>query len=284
MSEERKKLSNEERELSKEELVVEAKQIMEEVNGNLDVVNRPLPENLRENIDERILALGLKDEETEAEVEGERFSEEERELLRLGKLYKKKRKMRKYFVLAAAVVCALAFGVTSMGGPERVFEKLNWTLAGREQTNVDSDSDRILEASNVEEEEVYEQIEDEFGFCPVRPIYLPEEIEFLDCKIGEEIQGINLIYGKDDETSIVYFIRPNYRTGSIGADIEDQLKQKYEMQVSGVNVWIKKYNVDEDNNERWSIEFTYKDVQYFMRMVDVEEKEVEKIVKNLFFS
>ena len=104
MSEEMRKLANEEMkfpdeevELSKEELVEEAKSIMEEVNSDQKVVDRPLPVNLRKNIDKRILALNAKEEKTE----GERFSAEERELMRLGKLYKKKRKMRKYFVLAA---------------------------------------------------------------------------------------------------------------------------------------------------------------------------------------
>ena len=200
MSEEMRKLANEEMkfpeeeaELSKEELVEEAKSIMEEVNGDQKVVDRPLPVNLRKNIDKKILALKAKEEKTE----GERFSAEERELMRLGKLYKKKRKMRKYFVLAAAVVCALAFGVTSMGGPERLFEKVNWTLAGREQTNIHSDSDDILEADRVEEEEVYQQIEDEFGFYPVKPIYMPEGIEILEMNMGEEIQGIDLLYGKN---------------------------------------------------------------------------------------
>lgn len=281
MSEERKKLSNEERELSKEELVVEAKQIMEEVNGNLDVVNRPLPENLRENIDERILALGLKDEETEAE--GERLSEEERELLRLGKIYKKKRKMRKYFVLAAAVVCALAFGVTSMGGPEKLFDKVNWTLAGREQTNVDSDSDRILQADSVEEEEVYQQIEEKFEFTLVKPAYLPEQIELLDAQIGEEIQGINLIFGKDEKVVISYFIRPNYRTSSLGKDIEDELLEEYVEENIYAQIYIRKYLRDNEE-ERWSIQFEYQNVSYSMLIYDTSKEEVEKIAKNLFFS
>lgn len=287
MSEEMRKLANEkmkfpdeEMELSKEDLVEEAKSIMEEVNSDQKVVDRPLPVNLRKNIDKRILALKVEEEK----AEGERFSAEERELMRLGKLYKKKRKMRKYFVLAAAVVCALAFGVTSMGGPERLFEKVNWTLAGREQTNIHSDSDDILEADRVEEEEVYQQIEDEFGFYPVKPLYMPEGIEILEMNMGEEIQGINLTYEKDELVSIIYFIRPNYRNGSLGTDIEDQLEEKYETQVSGVNILIKKYSVDEQQNERWSIEFAYEGVQYFMRIIDMEEEEVEKIVKNLFFS
>lgn len=286
MSDEMRKLANEkmkfpdeEVELSKEELVEEAKSIMEEVNGDQKVVDRPLPVNLRENIDKRILALKAKEEK----AEGERFSAEERELMRLGKLYKKKRKMRKYFVLAAAVVCALAFGVTSMGGPERLFEKVNWTLAGREQTNVDSDSDKILEASSVKEEEAYQQIEDEFGFTMVKPAYLPKQIEFLDAQMGEEIQGVNLLYGKDGEVALAYFIRPNYRVGSLGNDVEDTLLDEYSMEVNDVLISIKKYALGDSSVERWSAEFKYKEVQYFIKGTNISKEEFEKILKNLYF-
>ena len=286
MSEEMRKLANEkmkfpdeEVELSKEELVEEAKSIMEEVNSDQKVVDRPLPVNLRKNIDKRILALKAKEEKTE----GERFSAEERELMRLGKLYKKKRKMRKYFVLAAAVVCALAFGVTSMGGPERVFEKVNWKLAGREQTNVDSDSDKILEASSVKEEEAYQQIEEEFGFYPVKLEHLPEEVEFLEAQMSEEIQGVNLIYGKNEKVVISCFIRPNYRTGSFGTDMEDDVINEYDIQNDNVSITIKQYSVDEANNNRWSGEFAYHDVHYFIVATDMGKEEFEKILKNLYF-
>lgn len=286
MSDEMRKLANEEMEfpdeeveLSKEELVEEAKSIMEEVNGDQKVVDRPLPVNLRKNIDKRILALKAKEEK----AEGERFSAEERELMRLGKLYKKKRKMRKYFVLAVAVVCALAFGVTSMGGPERLFEKVNWTLAGREQTNVDSDSDKILEASSVKEEEAYQQIEDEFGFYPAKPIYKPRGVEFLEFSMGEEIQGINLIYGKDEKIDFSYFIRPNYRNGSFGIDIEDDVIEEYDVLNGDVSITIKQYAVEEVNDNRWSGEFSYQDVHYFVVAMDMEQEEFEEILKNFEF-
>ena len=282
MSEEMRKLANEEMkfpeeevELSKEELVEEAKSIMEEVNSDQKVVDRPLPVNLRKNIDKRILALKAKEEK----AEGERFSAEERELMRLGKLYKKKRKMRKYFVLAAAVVCALAFGVTSMGGPERLFEKVNWTLAGREQTNIHSDSDDILQASDDEEEEVYQQVEEEFGFLPVKLTYKPEGVKLLDAQMGEEVQGINLLYGKDEKVILSCFIGPNYRTGSFGTDMEDDVINEYDIQNDNVSITIKQYSVDEANNNRWSGEFAYQNVHYFMVATDMKQGEFEKNFK-----
>lgn len=285
MSEEMRKLANEkmkfpdeEVELSKEELVEEAKSIMEEVNSDQKVVDRPLPVNLRKNIDKRILALKAKEEKTE----GERFSAEERELMRLGKLYKKKRKMRKYFVLAAAVVCALAFGVTSMGGPERVFETFQRSVLGRDRTGVDT-GEKTEFVENVSEEEAFQQIEDEYNITPVRMMYLPEGIRFMQSEMGEEIQGINLIYGKGEKVVFSYFIRPNYRNSSFGIDIEDDVIKEYDVQNGDVCITIKQYSVEEINNNRWSGEFSYQDVYYFIMATDLEQEEFEKILKNLNF-
>lgn len=284
MSEEMRKLANEEMkfpeeeaELSKEELVEEAKSIMEEVNGDQKVVDRPLPVNLRKNIDKRILALKAKEEK----AEGERFSAEERELMRLGKLYKKKRKMRKYFVLAAAVVCALAFGVTSMGGPERVFETFQRYTLDREQVRVNSDDMELVES--ISEEEAYQQIEDEFGFYPVKPIYKPEGVDVLEMNMGEEIQGIDLLYGKDEEIVFSYFIRPNYRNGSFGIDIEDNVIDEYNVESGNVSITVKQYAVEEIDNNRWSGEFSYQDVHYFIVATNMKQEEFKKIIKNLNF-
>lgn len=285
MSDEMRKLANEEMEfpdeeveLSKEELVEEAKSIMEEVNGDQKVVDRPLPVNLRKNIDKRILALKAKEEK----AEGERFSAEERELMRLGKLYKKKRKMRKYFVLAAAVVCALAFGVTSMGGPERVFESFKILTMGREQVQINSD-DKVEVVESVSEEEAYQQIEDEFGFYPVKPLYKSEGVNILEINMEDEIQGAYLIYGEQDEVKITYLIRPNYRTSSLGKDIEDELLEEYVEENEHAQIYIRKYLRD-NKEERWSIQFEYQNVSYSMMIYDTSQDEVEKIVKNLFFS
>ena len=272
---------------------------MEEVNSDHKVVNRPLPPNLREKIDQKIMSLDLDKgtENGEAETaatekmgakaeemasEKERFSAEERELMRLGKVYRKKRKLRKYYVLVAAVICALAFGITSMGGPERIFEKFNWTLAGREQTNIDSDED-VEQISEVKEEEAYDAIESKFGFYPVKPNYKSEGIELLEMKIGEEIQGINLIYGKDDKVSFTYFIRPDYRTSSFGTDIEDDVVNKYNIQNDDVSITVKQYSVDGVDSNRWSGEFCYQDVHYFIVANDMKQEEFEKILKNLYF-
>ena len=258
----------------REELVKSAKCIMEEVNADQDVVDRPLPPHMHEKIMQRIDAY-------EAKREAERLSAEEVEFIRLGKLYKKKRKMRKYFVLAAAVIGVLAFGITSMGENEKIFGMFKRDTLGREQTQINS-SDSVVKETDWSEDEVYEEIESKYGFYPVRLNYLPEEIVFLEAELNEEVPNIYMLYGTNEDVKISYQICPNYRDGSWSKDVEDELLEEYEIQVNDVTLYLEKYCV-ENGVERWVVEFKYESTSYSLMMMNLEKSEVEKIASNLYF-
>lgn len=271
----KEKLSTEEK-----EMVDEIESYMKEVDSQPDVAESPLPPELQAKIHQQIETRALAREKAEQE----RMSKEERELIRLGKIYRKRRKARKYVVLAAALVAVLALGITSIGGPEKVVEKVNWMLAGRKQTNVDSDDDSIVQLEGVEEEEVYQQIEDKFGFVPVEMIYLPEGVEFLKAKIGDEIQGVTITYGKDGRAQVTCFMWPNYRAGSYGTDIEDKVMDEYGLQSGAKKIIVRQYYLEEENNNRWTGEFSHQNVHYLLIGMDIEKEEFEKVLKNLHFS
>ena len=308
-------MENQKNKLTEEEvrLMEEKKHVIQAVNSDPNVANSPLPPNMLDKvykeiraneaerairaIDAELMKAGVPLEEdadeeeddeeigvAEAKADAETiFSAEDKELIRLGRIYKKRKKLHRYLVAVAAIVCVLAFGITSMGGPKKVFEKFNWTLAGREQTNVDSDNDDVVQMGDVKEDEVYEQIEDKFGFYPVKPIYRPEDVVLLEATIGDEIQGINMLYGKEDEVKLTYVIRPNYKTSSIGKDIEDDFMEEYIEETEHTVIYMRKYLI-EGSEERWSIQFEYKEVFYSMLIMDSNEAEVKKIVENLIFS
>lgn len=235
---------------------------------------------LEEDVDEEEEEIGASEAKADA---GREFSEEDKELIRLGKIYRKRKKLHRYLVAAAAIVGVLAFGITSMGGPKKVFEKFNWTLAGREQTNVDSDNEDVVQMDDVKEDEVYQEIEDKYGFLAVRPVYLPEDVVLLETSMGDEIQGIHLTYGTAPEANISYHIRPNYRESSWGKDIEDELLKEEHMIVSDVDICLKQYRVDE-RTERWLVGFEYNNASYSMLIMNLEEAEIKKIIENLIFS
>ncbi|MBQ8559014.1 MAG: DUF4367 domain-containing protein [Tyzzerella sp.] len=258
----------------REELVKSAKRIMEEVNTDEDVVNKPLPPNMYEKIMKRIDAY-------EAQCEAERLSAEEKELIYLGKRYKKKRRMRKYFVLAAAVIGMLAFGITSIGENGKIVEKFKISTMGREQTQINS-SDSVEEEADWSEDEAYEEIESKYGFYPVKLDYLPDGIGFLEAEVNEEIPRIHMLYGEKQDVKISYIIRPDYRDGSWSKDIEDKLLEEYEMQIKDVTLHLQRYRVENDV-ERWIVEFEYGSTSYSLMMMNLEKSEVEKIVNNLYF-
>lgn len=262
--------------LTEEELKLleETERFLEAIDQELEVENVELPANMYENIWKEIRTR-------EAEQARENLCDEDKELLRLGRAYKKRHRMRKYLVLAAAVVAVLALGITSVGGPEKIFETISWMLGGRKQMNVDSDSEGILHLDNIEEEKVYQQIEDQFGFLPVKLNHLPEGVEFLEAEVREETQLIFMLYGKEG-VNISYQIRPNYRAGSWGKDIEDELLDSYEIEVHGVDVSLRKYRI-KDETIRWMVGFEYNNTSYSMLIMDLEQAEVEEIVNNLYF-
>lgn len=292
-------MSNQNRKFTEEELRImnEMENLVAEMKKHPEIANVNAPESLHEKLFRDIReyeAEKAKAKEKESEVSGvpeekmsdskvSRLTEEEMELIRLGKKYKKRKKNKKLYVLIAAAVLAMGLGITSMGGPERVFERFNWNLAGRKQTNIDSESDDIVKMENVAEEEIYQQIEDEYGFMPVKLDHLPKGIVFLQGDLHDKLQYIQLLYGNSDQVNITYAIRPNYRGSSLGVDVEDEILEEYVEKVGGTNIYVKKYKVSDSGEERWTAEFNYKDTHYYIMILDIDGTEVKKIIENLYF-
>ena len=263
-----------------EELKKEADQIMREVEADPEVADLTAPSEIDQKLYEQI-----KQYKEEHYAPEETLSGEQQELIRLGKIYKRKQKRRKYVVLAAAVVSAFAVGITSFGGPERIFHKFNWNIGDREQTNFDSDDEDIVAAKVSEEEEVYQKIKDEFGFDPVRMMYLPENMKFQDIIIYREMQNIQIIYtdGDDENKTLRYQVSTSYRDASNGLDVEDLLIKEERVEVKGVSIKIKYYRIEQGNSERISAMFEYQDIQYLLSINNIKADEFEKILKNLKF-
>lgn len=260
------------KEMEKEMQEIDA--ILEEMNQDPNMRDVIAPEGIHEKLFEQI----------HEGQEEDRLSEDEKELIRLGMVYKKTRKWAKVLVPLVAIVGAMVVSVTCMGGPTKVVEKVKGMLEGREQLNNDSEDGRTEEIITVSEVEAYQKIEDEFGFYPVRLDYLPDGIEFKEIILTGAAQSIYLNYAGEKEETIVYSIYPNYRTGSVGRDVEDEAIDEYEKVVHDITINVKKYFVEEDQCNRYIAQYEYKNVYYVLRINDVEDTEVEKIVGNLYFN
>ena len=213
------------------------------------------------------------------------LSEEEQELIELGKVFKKRRKARKYVAVAAIAVMAMTFGgVTVMGGPEKVMEKVERLMVGREQTRINSDDERIEGLSTFDEEEAYEEIQEEFGFWPVKLDYLPADVTFKIFEMNKETQCINFVYSGKNDCVIMYVMRPNYKIGSTGNDIEDKLISERFVYKEDVIIFVREYVVKETKEHRYVLEYEYGNVFYLLQLFNVNSQEVDKVIENLYFS
>lgn len=252
----------------------EADEILDEVNSDPSLKDVQAPEEIHDKLFEQI-------REYEKQKIYDQLTEEDRELIQLGKVYKKKRTIGRYVVVALAVVAVLALGSVSMGEGESIPEVISRIFAGREQEVIDFGEESLFTYN--EEGEVFEKIEKTFGILPVKLAYLPENTVFYEGTFSADMQSANLIYEIQNQSSIIYVIWPDYRKGTIGTDVEDKKIKEYLIQVDDVDVNVKQYVVEETGNYKWSVRFIYNDVLYFLRITNMEQDEVEKIVNNLHF-
>lgn len=170
-----------------------------------------------------------------------------------------------------------------MGGPERIFKEIRWAIGGREQVNVDSDSDRVVKPEVSSEEEAYQEVQDKLGFEPVRMDYMPEGMEFVEFILNENMKTAQFNYHGRNSESIVYRVKANYRQGSVGFDVEDQLVDKFTVYQNDTAIDAKEYLIKDTDDRRWIVRFEYKNVQYFMMINGIKKAGIEKILKNLYF-
>ena len=267
-------MHNEWKEIIEAEMEREAERIMEEVNSDPSLKDVKAPADLRDALFQQI-------QEYEKQKIYDQLTDEDRELIQLGKCYKKQRKLGRYLVVAMAVVFVLAMGSVSMGEGEKISKVISRLFAGREQTV--SNSGETTPSVYDTEAEIFEKVEETYGFQPVKMMYLPSKAVFYEGVFCADMQGVNLVYETNHNTSIIYIIRPDYRKSSIGTDIEDEKVQEYQMTVNDVEITVTKYFIKESGKSKWAACFVYEDVLYLLRITDIEQDEMEKVINNLHF-
>lgn len=250
----------------------------EAVRGRLDeeikkIEDAEVYDRLSEE-DRRALELGRKvlREEKEKEKEKEEKAFE-------GKSRKRHRRPRRvYIAVAAVLVATLAVSVSAMGGPERMVRMVRQAVGDREVEKINS-SDENLVIVEENEEEAYQKIADEFGVEPVKIIKRPAEMKFDQLFFDEINQTAEIWYEIKRET-LIYFIGASYQGSSWGLDMEDYLLEEQLIKVNECNVLQKKYRIDGAEGYRFTAQFAYRNLEYFI-VSTMEQKEFEEIIKNL---
>lgn len=245
--------------------------ILEEINNDPELRDVKAPDDLYDKVFAQI-------REYEEQKRLAALTDEDRELIRLGKIHRKRLSRRKYVVLAAALIAVLAIGTISMGNEGGLLNQIRQIVLGDERTVSDKGSTEPVQF--IDEEEAFNQIEEKYNIEPIRLRYLPEDTVFSEAVFCTDIQEINLYYGKDD-INIVYIIKPNYRDTSYATVIDDVKLRESTRQVDGTEIVITEYQIEGSLYNRWIVQWMHQDVQYTLNITNMCQEEVERIVDEL---
>ena len=106
---------------------------------------------------------------------------------------RRKRKRRLYAASAAAAMLALAAGMTSLGGAERIASIIEQAVGGRRIVKVNSDKENKI-SENEDEKEVYQKLKEVFGTEPVRMYNQKKGMSFVRADLDENLQIAELLY------------------------------------------------------------------------------------------
>lgn len=262
--------------------------------GTKEAVFARLKEQMREYQREQ-----AENEAREREEAINNLSEEDRKALELGrkmlkaevgtadtsekKVHYRRKPLKIYLALAAVIVCVLAMGITSMGGPERVVRMVRQAVGDRDVEQVDSNKtdkqNKIIEGEA--EEEAYQKIRDTFDTDVVKVFVCLPDMKFDTMNLDESKQVAEMYYSYDGET-IGYIINMPYRDSSWGVDFEDSVEKKYSKEIHKCKINITLYEIEDSNVPKCFAKFKYGNIEY-MLMGTMSEQNFEKILKNLFF-
>ena len=243
-------------------------------------------DRMYQNIQKEISSL--ENEFIHAEGEMASLSEEDREALRLGrKLMAKRSKTRRTRILrvgsglAAAVAAICMVGVNTIGHSEKAARSATSTVGLREVVKMSS-GDNVADVSGIKEKEAYEKIKKDLGIKVVRVLAGSENLKFDSMILDDKIQSAELIYKSDGEKKLEYVIGTAYLDFSLGIDVDEKVVDEYKVKNQRCVINVKAYQTPKTKTEKYSAEFEYKGIGYYMAGT-MEKKEFDKILKKLYF-
>lgn len=283
-----------------EEIAREEEEFLE--NDTSLVVPEGTKEAVLARVREQIRAYEMEQAEKEAKEREEainHLSEEDREALELGrkmlkagigqkdpekpsgkKVRRKKKPLKMYLALAAVIVCVLAMGITSMGGPERIVRMVRQNVGDRE-VEYTVKGEKVKTIENEDEEKAYQEIRDVFDTDIVKLSASLKGMKFDSMNLDENNQVAENYYTYNGKT-IAYIISAPYRENSWGVDFEDPIEKKYTEKLHNCKVDITVYKIDKNEGFGYAAEFKYNSIDYLLTGT-MKQQEFEKILNNLFF-
>ena len=283
-----------------EEIAREEEEFLE--NDTSLVVPEGTKEAVLARVREQIRAYEMEQTRKETEEREEainHLSEEDREALELGrkmlkagigqkdpeepsgkKVRRKKKPLKMYLALAAVIVCVLAMGITSMGGPERIVRMMTQDVGDRE-VEKSTKSHKVKTVENEDEEKAYQEIRDNFDTEMVKLAICLNNMKFDTINLDEDKQIAEMYYTYNEKT-IAYFINIPYRDNSWGVDFEDPVEKEYIKKIKDCSIKVTIYKLKESKKTSCVAKFKYDNIEYLLTGT-MKQQEFEKILNNLIF-
>ena len=283
-----------------EEIAREEEEFLE--NDTSLVVPEGTKEAVLARVREQIRAYEMEQTRKETEEREEainHLSEEDREALELGrkmlkagigqndpeepsgkKVRRKKKPLKMYLALAAVIVCVMAMGITSMGGPERIVRMMTQDVGDRE-VEYTVKGEKVKTIENEDEEKAYQKIRDTFNTDIVKVILCLSDMTFDSMNLEKDKQVAEMYYNYEGKT-IAYIINAPYRENSLGIDFEDSVEKEYTKKINGCEIKIRIYKIDGEKIPGCVAKFKYNNIEYLLSGT-MKQQDFEKIINNLIF-
>lgn len=200
---------------------------------------------------------------------------------RIKKVVHRSKKRRRLF-LALAAVLILVCGSVITGTGSKSYWKVLWDrVAGDERaSHIDVEQMESHETEDIDEIQVYKDINSRLGIVPLELMYLPEGMQLTDYEIDETQNRAMLLY-KYNGQNIQYSIYMNDTDSSLGQIEVDKITDEYYIELDNSIVFhVTEYLLSDTNRKRYMAETEYRDVQYQLIGI-IDKEEFEKIVENI---
>lgn len=195
--------------------------------------------------------------------------------------YKKKKRARLIVALVAILVLVMGMSVSSVGSKSYMKELIE-KFTGKSQVDVTNVKD--MDSHDVEENDemgAYQEIDNMLKEKSIRIWDMPKGMHFVSYRIDPNMQQADIYYEYKGK-NIRYEIYMNRTDSSRGVTKEDEVIDKYELEVQGNIINVEQRSTKETNTNVMTAEFEYNGVFYQLRG-KLEKAEFNKILENLKF-
>lgn len=186
-------------------------------------------------------------------------------------------RFRPLLVAAAAMILLFGYGIASSGN--RVFVPEVQERAHGDETTIKINNTEAT-PSELDEEEICQEIEEKLGVVAVRLMYKPEGMELVEYEIKEKGNYAVVEYEYNGNKFHVYIRKDNKRT-SINSEAGGEKIEDIVVASCGIEVPIHHYE-DSEEEKIYETCFEYLNTYYSLDGA-IEKSEFVKIIENILF-